>query len=117
MPAVEVRNPVGLPTSDFRLPTRRIDTPWLACLDSRSRLGTSNPPLAGIAAAHLALGGLEQAVWRRSVRNPVSASGMKPGNGFGQGHNQETGERLALARRPLSCVRVGSRESKVERRT
>ena len=82
-PAIDCQGAVGLPTSDVRLPTPRIDTPHEACLDSRSRLGTSNPPLAGIAAAHLALGGCEQAVWRRSVRNPVSASGQEPDNGFG----------------------------------
>jgi hypothetical protein len=67
-----------------------------ACLESARRLGTSNPPLAGTLAANLALGGYEQAVWRRSVRYPGSASGSEPGDGFRGGYNRWVGRKAGV---------------------
>ena len=66
------------------------------CLESARRLGASNPPLAGTLAANLALGGYEQAVWRRSVRYPGSASGGEPGDGFRGSYNQWVGRKAGV---------------------
>ncbi len=103
-----------LPTSHVRRPARHIDMPRRACLQSRSRLGTSNPPLAGTLAANLAFGGCEQAVWRRSVRNPESASGHEPGDGFGEVTTDELLRKAGVG--ALAFVVCGSRKSRVESR-
>src|SRR5215218_2241786 len=86
-----------------------------ACLESARRLGASNPPLAGTLAANLALGRYEQAVWRRSVRYPGSASGGEPGDGFRGVYLQPMGGEKGWRWRAGLChaTRVGSRESGV----
>src|SRR5215218_4442640 len=86
-----------------------------ACLESARRLGASNPPLAGTLAAYLALGGYEQAVWRRSVRCPGSASGGEPGDGFRGSYNRWVGRKAGVGAPAFVMPResgVAGRESK-----
>src|SRR3712207_1671409 len=88
-----------------------------ACLESARRLGASNPPLAGTLAANLALGGYEQAVWRRSVRYPGSASGGEPEVGFRGSYNRWVGRKAGVGAPAFVMSReseVGSRESEVK---
>jgi hypothetical protein len=71
-----------------------IDTPRRACLESRCRLGASNPPLAGIMAAQLTLGANRRfgdgpfATW-------IALSG-EPGNGFVSHHNRDSGRKAGV---------------------
>jgi hypothetical protein len=88
--------------------------PVEACLKSARRLGASNPPLAGTLAANLALGGYEQAVWRRSVRYPGSASGGEPDFGFHGSYNRWVGRKAGVGAPAFVMPReseVGGRES------
>jgi hypothetical protein len=94
--------------------------PGGACLESARRLGASNPPLAGTLAANLALGGVEQAVWRRSVRYPGSASGSEPGDGFRGGYNRWVGRKAGVGAPAFVMPRsrssgVGSRKRQMSR--
>src|SRR5215217_8064939 len=99
------------------VPVQSIDMPVGACLESVRRLGASNPPSAGTLAANLALGGYEQAVWRRSVRYPGSASGGEPGDGFRGGYNRWVGRKAGVGAPAFVMPReseVGIRESEVK---
>ena len=82
---------------------RHIDMPRWACLESRCRQGTNDPPLAGTLAADLALWVVsnrrfdDRPFETREARQPVSSrnAGVITTDG--------TRERLALARRSFSC--------------
>src|SRR5215204_5821420 len=91
-----LRGEVTRTTPEGPVSARSIDMPAGACLESARRLGASNPPLAGTLAANLALGGYEQAVWRRSVRYPGSASGGEPEAGFRGSYNRWVGRKAGV---------------------